>query len=223
MSKNNTRELADLYVKEVIRKYNPKFEIKQKSESKLFKILRPILLLINPNFFKAYVTTLFGTMWVTESFFEDNTRMGVLQVVAHEGVHEHDRKKKFPPVVFELLYMFPHWLVLPFLVLAFIHSWWWLLPTVWSIAPGFAPGRFYLEMRGYSVERLWSKHVRVGNFNPNPFIVYQLSNVRTYWAAWPFKKHINKKLSSDVDESDPAFKDILDFLKRHDLLKKGKN
>jgi hypothetical protein len=216
MSKYNARELANLYVEEVIHKYNPKFEIKQKSESKLFKAIKPILLLINPKFFKSYISTVFGTMWVTESFWTDSTPMNVLQVVAHEGVHEYDRKK-LPPFVFELLYMFPHWLVVPFLVLAFMHSWWWLIPAVLSLSPGFAPGRFYLEMRGYSVERLWNKHIWLDRYDPNPHIIYQMSSIRTYWATWPFRRHISKKLSSEVDESDPAFKDVLDFLSRHDL------
>lgn len=220
MSKNRTRELADLYVDEVIRKYNPKFEIKEKSDSKLFRLLKPILLLVNPNFFESYITTMFGKMWVTEDFFIHNTPLNALQIVAHEGVHEHDRKK-LPPVVFELLYMFPHWLIIPFLILAFTQSWWWLLAAFWSMLPGFAPGRFYLEMRGYSVERLWTKHVYEGNHDPKPHIIFQLSSVRTYWATWPFKRHIKRKLASEVDESDPAFKDIMDFLKRHDLLKKS--
>jgi hypothetical protein len=217
MSDEKSKELIDLYVKKVIHKYNPKFKIKNKSESKLFKILKPILKLINPKFFDDYITTMFGTMWVTNTFYEKRP-IEALAIVAHEGVHEYDRKR-FPLFVFELLYMSPQWFSLIFLILAIFHSWWWLIATIIFLGPLPSPGRFYLEMRGYATEKLWSKYFYTNDWDPNEFIVFQLSNIRTYWGTWPFKKNIRKKLKKPVDENEKVYKDMLDFVRKYGYLK----
>lgn len=219
MSSRNTREWCELYVKEVIHQYNPKFRIEYKRKSLLFKLLKPIIKIINPTFFDNFTTTLFGVMWVPDRFFDRGIRHA-LKTTAHEGRHEYDRKR-LPWLVFELMYSFPQNLFVPCLALACLISWWWLIPAVLFLAPLPAPFRYDLEMKGYAMENIWNTHV----FQSNPWasddhVVSALSSLRTYYATWPFKSWIYKDLEKPLDlENDKGFKDVLAFLKRHNLVR----
>lgn len=218
MTNKKTREWCDLYVKEVINHYNPDFKIRPKSESKLFKFLSPIIKLVNPNFFTTFTTTFMGTMWVTDSFFDKHFKEA-LEVTAHEGRHEYDRKKMFPGA-FELMYFFPQNLSLIFIALALLHSCWWLLPAALFLGPLPAPFRYKLEMNGYATSRIWNKYVYgIDEGFSDSNVVRTLSSLRTYYCTWPFKSLIYKDLDKPLPlRGDPGFVDIVEFLERHKLV-----
>lgn len=214
-SKNASKEWCNLYVKEVIHKYNPKFKIRPKSESKLFKFLAPVLKLINPGFFTNYTTTVFGTMWVTDTFF-NNPPEHALKVTAHEGRHEYDRDRLMFGL-FEIMYLFPQILFVPLLVLGVFWSYWLLAPAIVFLAPLPAPWRYKLEMKGYAMDKIWNNYVYS---HPDSFsdehVVHAMSSLQTYYSTWPFKSWIYKDLAKPLDlEGDPGFADVIAFLERH--------
>jgi len=217
MSQRNAREWSDLYVKEVIHKYNPKFKIRPKRESWTFKILRPVIKFICPTFFTGFITTMFGVMWVPDGFFNNNYKRA-LQTTAHEGRHEYDRKR-LPFGLFELMYTFPQNLFVLFAALAWLTSCWWLLiPALVSLGPWPAPWRYDLEMKGYAMNRIWNKYVykipeEIGEAN----VVHTLSALQTYYSTWPWKHKIYRDLDKPLDLTDPGFADTMDFLKKHGL------
>lgn len=211
----NTREWCDLYIKEVISNYNPKFKIRPKEESKLFKFFAPLIKLINPKFFSSYTTTMFGVMWVTPTFF-DKDHIDALEVTAHEGRHEYD-KKRLPWGVFELLYSFPQVLALIFVILSIFLNWWFLFGLVF-LGPLPAPWRYHFEMKGYTTRRMWARYVYGLDENTwDDDVVELMSSLNTYYMAWPFKKWIKKDLQSAIDLNDPGYMDVMEFLKRHNL------
>jgi hypothetical protein len=215
MLQKNTRQFLELYVKEVIGKYNPNIVIKKKSESKLFKILAPILIFINPKFFKSYVTFLGRTIWVPDHFLEEETEyykiIHRLSVIAHEGVHVYDSSW-----LFYLLYSFPQCLVIPFILLAIFLSPWWLFGLL-AILPLPAPGRYYLELKAYRSKRIWNKNFFLFAEDED-FIErggYLLSSYQAYYGTWPFKKWIEKDMKAPLDMSIEPYKDMMDFITKY--------
>ena len=227
------REWVQLYVNEVIHKYDPKFQVKYKKNSKLFKVLSPILKLICPRFFKTYVTTFGGVMWVPDYFLDDQfatssylpTVLGRLSTVAHEGVHVYDENRL--KLLYHLMYFFPQILIVPFILLAIFHSLFWLFGLL-ALLPLPAPGRYYLELRGYRVRHIWNEYVygkftspevkERERFYTSNWVGYQMSNINTYYGTWPIKSCVVKDMQKPVDVNEKQYKDIIDFLKRHELM-----
>jgi len=223
MTKKNAREWVQLYVEDVIHKYDPNFCVKRKDTSILFKILRPVLKLINPRFFDRYITTFGGTMWVPDYFLDDSDDdyeiLGRLATVAHEGVHVYDEKRL--PFLYYIMYLFPQCLAIPSLILAFFCSWWWLFGLLFLL-PLPAPGRYYIELRAYRSGHIWNKYFYNTSENEefyyNNWVGYQLSSPQTYYATWPVKACVVKDMGKEFDMTQEPYKDIIEFLKKHQLI-----
>lgn len=122
---------------EIIRHYVPKFRVKKKSESWIFKIIGPIVSLFNRPFMKSFFTTLGYTAYLPSDVNKDNWWL-----IYHEGIHAM-QAKKITRLFFALLYLAPF--PIPFL-------------SFWRV-------RFELEaylfnmlmgsIRGDAVDKLW--------------------------------------------------------------------
>jgi len=221
METRSSRDWAQLYVNEVICRYNPKFKIRDKSESRLFKFLSPIIKLINPRFFTDYITTLCGTMWVPPGFFNQDFRH-VLQTVAHEGLHEYDKENMFPGL-FELTYVFPQCLGIVAILLGIFCSPWFLFGMLF-FAPIPAYGRYKLEMRAYRMQRVWEKYVWVNWSQYHDLsldnVLFQMTRIDTYYWCWPFAAWIEDDFEKPLNELSPEYAHAVEFLKNHGIASK---
>ncbi|PNX52098.1 MAG: hypothetical protein BV456_00705 [Thermoplasmata archaeon M8B2D] len=143
---------------EEIKKYQPKFEIRFKSESLLNKIISKILF-FNKNYMTGSTTTLFKKVYFTDKEFFDRNPHLVFWILAHEFVHIYDSTER--PILFELLYLFPQILSL-FAFLTFINP--WFLLCLIFLAPIPAPFRKWYETRGYAMS-YYCKTRMVKNFD----------------------------------------------------------
>jgi hypothetical protein len=86
----------------------------------------------NPTYINGFSTTLFPNTFFAESlrYREDDA----LEVEFHENVHKWDRASD--GIIFNLKYLFPHWLALPFMLLAVIFGGW----QTWIAFGGYCGG-----------------------------------------------------------------------------------
>lgn len=131
----------------------PGFKIRYKNESKWQWFLSRLLFFIRGNrYMTEFTTTLGNTVWFPSEKWVRENYWKAFKVLAHEYVHLLDRRRY--PRLFELMYMFPLWIVLPaFASIAAIYSPWFLFALVFLVAllPWPAFTRANLEMRGYSM------------------------------------------------------------------------
>lgn len=224
MEPKNSIEWADLFVKEVVHQFDPSFKIKKKSQSWFFRFFKPVIKLINPTFFESFIFTAFGTMWVMDDFYNRKHLYGnvteyVLRSCAHEGRHAYDAKRLFFGI-FEFLYTFPQNLFLPFLLMAFMCSWWFMIPAILFLVPLPAPGRYYLEMKAYVMSKIWNKYVyKIDEDASDEHVVKSLSGYQTYYGTWPFKSWIYKDLNKQVDLNDPYNAEVVKWLEKYGFKK----
>ena len=114
MSKS-TEELVDLYLEEVGKKHSDKISVRFKSESKLLKLVRPVVELFNKKFWDDYVTTVGTTIWVPEDWFVRGDAKSRLSTLAHEIIHIQQYKRE-PFGLHNVLYAFPQCLAVPVLL-----------------------------------------------------------------------------------------------------------
>lgn len=90
------------FVDEIKREF-PKFEVIEKQNSKLMKFVYVVTLMRfwNPAFMNAYITTMFGKVYMPRNLIGTLTGYEVLR---HERVHLRDAARF--PVLFELSYIF---------------------------------------------------------------------------------------------------------------------
>ena len=204
----------ELYKKEVLDTFAPKFEIKWKQDFWLMHVIKHILF-FNPGFMTNYITVIIDKVYVPDdwnSYLESSQ----LSVIAHEGVHMYDTSKN--PLM-GVLYLMPA-LLFPIIAigLAFVSPWFLLLALLGAL-PWPSPFRFYYELRGYRMNLLLLR--LSGEAKGSPYwnanvedIVAQLSGPG-YYFTWPFKSHIRKYLEAEGWESEEIYQKTVRFIKTH--------
>lgn len=225
MSKT-TAEWAQLYLDEVGTKYDKDIKIRPKSESKLLRVLRPIVELFNKRFWDGYITTIGTTIWVPENWLENGDVKSRLQTIAHEVLHV-KQSKQFTGPLFKFLYLFPQSLalfsLLSFLAIPFGLGWLWCLLFLLCLAPIPAPFRYMFELEAYRVKLLFFKHKHAWSTTPEMTqwakdgIIKNLAK-SDYYFTWPFPKMIQRDLDKEEKLENEQYTEILAFLERHNLL-----
>ena len=86
-----------LYLEQHIKSQIPKFELKDKKESRLMNFFSKILF-FNKDFMTKYVTTIYPKVYVPElpwklSNWNEGSSISAMATLAHEYVHLKDRKR----------------------------------------------------------------------------------------------------------------------------------
>ena len=102
-------------------------------------------------------------------------------------------------------------------------NWLWCLLFLLCLAPIPAPFRYMFELEAYRVRLIFFEHV----WNTTPEMKQRtkdlvIKNLSTadYYFTWPFPKTIQKHLDNTEPLKGKQYKELLDFLERHDLLKR---
>jgi len=206
---------------EYAKKYFPNIKIKYKNNSILMKLLSYILF-FNKRFITKYTTTIGSTIYFPDERYVNSRPRSSIIILLHELVHIYD-SKRFNPIVYNFLYLFPVSLLLVALPL-FIFSWKIaIILTILSLTPLPSYFRMYFERRAYmaslyTIQKLSEKM----HFNPyldnakNSFISEFKSS--SYYFMWVFP-NINDQFNEAVKKiqsghrpyEDPIF-DIIDDL-----------
>ena len=159
------------FLDEVVYKVNPDFKIKNKAEKTgLYAFLSFFGKLFNPELDTRYITVVNGECWYPASYFDaegnfiHDVQMS-LEILAHETMHEYDRKR-WGSFKYTMMYSSPQ--IFALLALGAIGAvWnpWWLLCLLFLLllAPLPAPGRAYIEMRGYRVNMMLERMKSYGD------------------------------------------------------------
>jgi len=223
MSKT-TKEWIQLYLDEVGVQYAEGVAVRPKDESKLLKILRPIVEIFNKRFWTGYITTVGKTIWYPEGWLEKGDMKSRLATIAHEVLHLRQSKKLTSPL-FGFLYLFPQSMavfsLLAFLALGFGTGWLWCLLFLLCLAPLPAPFRYMFELEAFRVLLVFYKHA----WHASPETVQSgkeriIENLAKsdYYFTWPFPKKIQKALDENDKLSKKQYLEIVAFLERHGLL-----
>lgn len=178
----------------------------------LYRIISKFIKLFNPMMDDGYITVLFGDVWVPGNWFDESGRlvkkeMQVIELLIHEMVHEDDRKK-LGSLLFSLIYLFPQVLGLLSLlsILSFIWPWMlWFLAFSVFLLPLPAPGRAWLEVRGYRINVAIAKLFngeRYAEIFAGMIFSRQFKSPAYYWMFPLFKRRIVKELLKLEDLND---------------------
>jgi len=168
------KEMNKLYydIVEDIKREFPNFEVVEKQNSSLMKFIFNISLMRfwNPYFMTAYVTTMFGKVYMPRNLIGSLTAYEVLR---HELVHLRDARRF--PIFFELSYIF-----LPF-------------PFVFTM-------RAYWEFRGYCESLVVENEIFGYVYKESvEFYVKQFTGSFYLWMC-PFPDFMRKKFMKFLDE-----------------------
>lgn len=217
------REWIQLYIDEVGSKYAKDIKVRPKSESALLKLLAPIVKLFNEQFMKSFVTTIGNTIWVPDGWQDEGDPKSRLQTIAHEVLHIKQSAEQ-SHFIHGFLYLFPQSLaafsLLSLLAIPFGLGWLWCLLFLLCLAPLPAPFRYHKELEAYRVRILFFKHVYTSNEElfkwAKDLIVLNMTK-SNYYFAWPFPKFVRKDLDDETALDKKQYKEIVNFLERHNL------
>lgn len=199
-----------------------------KDESFLMKLLG-FLLFFTKGFMTRFTTTLGKTVYFPSLEWIAKSEHDAIKVLAHEIVHIHDQKKmnKYGTIIlYPLLYLFPQILSIFSLLafLAFINlNWLFCLLFLLFLAPLPAPGRFYIESRGYTMNLFlrslpFYSHYRYNAEDYAKLLAKYFTGPLYYW-MWPFHNRVVQKLLNNSLLAfllSPVFRDVhLWFQKEH--------
>ena len=182
-----------LYLEQYIRSQISKFEIRDKKDSLMMRLLSR-LLFFNKNFLANYVTTIYPKVYVPKLPWKEKDPISAMATLAHEYVHLKDRKRM--GLLFNFLYLFPQNLVF-FSLLGIFNPWWYL--CLLCALPIPSPTRAWLEYRGYRMTMFVYEHFGAMR-NIDDFIDWiaeHFSNSTYYW-MFPAKSYIKNKLKRDI-------------------------
>lgn len=216
--------IVQKFMEEVVWKVNPDFQIRNKANPDgLYKIASKVVGLFNKKMETNYITVINGQCWFPASYFSaDGTEFldqssRVIEILAHETIHEYDRKRLGTPL-FTLMYLFPQAMaVLSCLAVFAVWNSWWLLSFLFllCLAPLPAPGRAWIEVRGYKT------NVSLGSLNGwDPALLSRgiIENNFTsanYYYMMPFFDWASKRLLDRSHESEDIYKTIIDWYKKN--------
>jgi len=212
------------FMEEVVWKVNPDFTIRNKAEPDgLYSIVSKVVGLFNKEIDTRFITVINGQCWFPADYFNaEGTEFledghSVIEILAHETVHEHDRKR-LGTVPFTLAYLFPQ--ILAVLSLLSIFAIWnlhWLLCLFFLLflAPLPALGRAWIEVRGYktnvSLGRLKGWDPALTSYS----IIKSNFTSANYYFMMPFFDWTSKRLLDFSHEEEAIYKTILDWYKKN--------
>lgn len=226
------KDLVESYITEVGGEYSKKIKVKPKSESKILKIVTPIIELFNSNFSSKFLVTIGNTIWVPDGWFEATPEhyyyKSRIQIIAHECLHikqAHEQGK----IIHSLLYAFPQILaifsLLSLFAIPFSVSWLWCLLFLLFLAPLPAPFRYKKELEAYRMLLVFLKHVYKFDeeqdkeiFEINKKSISDHLSGANYYFCWPFPSLIKKDLDREEPLKAKPYKEAVEFSKRHNLL-----
>ena len=192
------------FLDEVVYKVNPDFKIKNKGQkSGLYAFLSFFGKLFNPDIDTRYITVINGECWYPSSYFdaEGNFKEGftdsAIEIMAHETMHEYDRKR-IGGFLYTMMYASPQIFALLALgAIGAIWNSWWLLCLLFLLllAPLPAPGRAHIEIRGYRVNMMLERMKAYGD--PQAYAEWAADKQfcgPAYFFMFPFKGYVVKKL-----------------------------
>lgn len=201
-----------------------------KDESLLMKIVG-FLLFFTKGFMTRFTTTLGNTVYFPSREWLEKNERSATRVLAHELVHMHDRKKmnkRYTVIGYPSLYLFPQILAVFSLLafLAFINlSWLFCLFFLLFLAPIPAPGRFYIESRGYamnlflsSLSASYENYTYKAEDHAEKLAKYFTGPL--YFYMWPFHDHVVKTLLNKHATAllmSPVFRDVQLWFQREHL------
>jgi hypothetical protein len=212
------------FLNEITYKVNPKFVIKNKAHpTGLYKLVAMIIGLFNKKLATNYITVINGECWYPADNFNEagdefiGYEDGAIVVLAHETVHEYDRKR-FGTIPFSLMYIFPQILAL-FAVFSIFAIWnpWWLLCLLFVgfVAPIPSIGRMYLELRGYRVNMMYDRMVGCDIQSSASYYAESYFCSPDYYYMWPFKNYMTKKLLDQSNESTEIYTLLKEWFKKN--------
>ena len=212
------------FMEEVVWKVNPEFQIRNKAKPDgLYSFVSKVVGLFNKQMDTKFITVINGQCWFPASYFaEDGTEMlqdsgRIIEILAHETIHEYDRKR-LGTVPFTLLYLFPQVLaVLSILSIFAVWNSWWLLSLLFllCLAPLPTPGRAWIEVRGYKT------NVSLGSLNGWDPALLSYGIIKNnfmsanYYFMMPFFDWSSKRLLDRSHESEDIYKTIIDWYKQN--------
>lgn len=204
-----------------MRNHGYEIKIAFKDESFLMKLLG-LLLFFTKSFMTKFTTTLNNTVYFPSREWLEKNEHAATRILAHEVLHIHDRKKlnkRGTVILYPFLYLFPQILAVFSLLafLAFVNiNWLFCLLFLLCLAPIPAPGRFYLESRGYTMNMfIRSLDAAYGHYWYNAEVhAHVIADYFTgpfYYYMWPFHDHVVKTLLDNHSKAlfvSPVFRDV---------------
>ena len=172
-----------------IRKEFPDFELIDKRDSLLMKVLSKVLF-FNKTFMTSYITVIGNKVYVPRLPWKRTNPYGATVVLAHEWVHMKDNKRlgfwfKFlylSPQIFSILALLGFWKPIFFAALVFLLPY----PALW---------RAKFELRGYTI----SMAVRWWLLQKEPdydFFAKQFTGP-SYYFMYPFESYVKERLEEE--------------------------
>ena len=207
------------FLDEVVYPVNPNFKIKNKGQkSGVYAFLSFFGKLFNPKIDTNYITVLSGECWYPASYFDESGNFkeshaeGAIQIMAHETMHEYDRKR-LGSFLYTMMYASPQILALLALgAIGAIWSPWWLLCLLFLLllAPIPSPGRAYIEIRGYRVNMMLER-MRAEYSDPQGYAEWAANTQfcsAAYFFMFPFKSYVVGKLLETEYEKEEIYSKI---------------
>lgn len=217
-------QYSQKFYDEFTKKVSPEFTIREKTNPNfLMKCVSLFVSLFNKDFNTRYITVIGGTMWTPKNYISTVIDISLLELLAHETMHEYDRKR-LGTFLFSFLYLVPQALALLSLLslLAIWFSPYWLLCLLFLLLAAPIPSipRMYIELRGYRCNMLFMRHVDGHSeeelLNKVEYIVRQFTGPY-YYFMWPFRKHIIRLLMDRSYEKEQYYVDLMNWLKENNL------
>jgi len=194
-----------------IKKEFPKFEIIDKRDSKLMKLLSKVLF-FNKTFMTSYITVIGSKVYVPKMPWKKTNPFSAISVLSHEWVHMKDGKRL--GFMFKFLYLFPQ-ILTPLFLLGFWNPWFFF--CLFFLAPWPALWRAKFELRGYTISMAvsWWLLDRTPDYD---FYVKQFTGPGYYY-MYPFEDYMRERLEEEfkrikADRLEPHEKHIKNVLTR---------
>lgn len=210
------------FLNEVTYKINPNFKIKNKAnKTGLYAFLSFFGKIFNPAIDTRYITVVNGECWYPASNFDAEGNFkpylenSAVNILAHETMHEYDRKR-LGNFVYTLMYSSPQILALLSLLSVFaIWNSWWLLSLLFLLlaAPIPSPGRAHIELRGYRVNMMLH---RLDNGDEQAYAEWVADTQfcsPAYFFMFPFRNYVISNLLETEYENEYMYGAIKDWFK----------
>lgn len=203
------------FLDEVVYPVNPDFKIRNKGQkSGTYAFLSFFGKLFNPELDTRYITVVNGHCWYPADYFDEQGNFkethaeGAIEIMAHETMHEYDRKR-IGSFLYTMMYASPQ-ILAPLALGAIGAIWnpWWLLCLLFLLllAPIPSPGRAYIEMRGYRVNMMVERMKEYGN--PQEYAEW-IADTQfcgpAYFFMFPFKSYVVGKLMETGYEDEEIY------------------
>lgn len=209
------------FMEDIVYPVNPNFVIKNKAhKTGLYAIASFFGKIFNPEIDTRYVTVSLGECWYPADFFDAEGNLkeelanSVIEIMAHETLHEYDRKR-IGTVPYTILYAFPQILAVFALgAIGAIWNLWWLLCLLFLLflAPIPAPGRAWAELRGYYTNMMVT---RLNGHDPKFYAEWAAKTQfcsAAYYFMFPFESYVVKKLLETNYENEDIYIKIKNWL-----------